>query len=53
MPRGILLVGGNGDVISSNNGIVELNNPEYVEAYKDYRFSSSFKYLELDLPTEN
>ncbi|CUM55972.1 uncharacterized protein AC631_05402 [Debaryomyces fabryi] len=53
MPRGILLVCGNGDVISSNNGIVEVNNPEYVEAYKDYRFSSSFKYLQLDLPTEN
>lgn len=53
MPRGILLVCGNGDVISSNNGIVEVNNPEYVEAYKDYRFGSSFKYLELDLPTGN
>lgn len=53
LPVGMLLVAGNGDVISANNDSVELNNPEYVEAYKDYRFSSSFKYLKLDLPTSN
>lgn len=53
LPIGILLVAGNGDVISSNQTDVELNNPEYVEMYKDYRFSSTFKYLKLELPSDN
>lgn len=36
MPRGMVLVAGNGEIVSELMGEVELNNKAYVEEYKDY-----------------
>lgn len=36
MPRGMVLVAGNGEIVSEIMGEVELNNAGYVEEYKDY-----------------
>lgn len=36
MPRGMVLVAGNGEIISELTGQVELNHKGYVEEYKDY-----------------
>lgn len=36
MPKGMVLIAGNEELISLLNGIVEINNENYVEEYKDY-----------------
>lgn len=36
MPRGMVLVAGNGEIVSELTGEVELNNKGYVEEYKDF-----------------
>lgn len=36
MPRGMVLVAGNGEIVSELMGEVELNHAGYVEEYKDY-----------------
>lgn len=36
IPKGMLLVGGNADIISQNQGAVEVNNKDFVELYKTY-----------------
>lgn len=36
MPRGMVIVGGNEEIISELSGEVEVNNKHYVEEYKDY-----------------
>ncbi|CCE85405.1 Piso0_005001 [Millerozyma farinosa CBS 7064] len=36
IPKGMLLVGGNADIISQNQGKIEVNNKEFVELYKTY-----------------
>lgn len=36
MPRGMVLVAGNGEIVSELTGEVELNHKGYVEEYKDY-----------------
>lgn len=36
MPRGMVIVAGNGEIVSELTGEVELNHPGYVEEYKDY-----------------
>lgn len=38
VPKGMVLVGGNGDLICELAGDVNMNIPEYVEEYKDYCF---------------
>lgn len=36
MPKGMVLVAGNNELVSSLDGVLELNNEHYVEEYKDY-----------------
>lgn len=36
MPRGMVIIAGNGEIISELSGEVELNHKGYVEEYKDY-----------------
>lgn len=36
MPKGMVLVAGNNELVSSLDGVLELNNKLYVEEYKDY-----------------
>lgn len=36
MPRGMVLVAGNGEIVSELTGEVELDNQAYVEEYNDY-----------------
>lgn len=36
MPRGMVIVAGNGEIVSELSGDVELNHKGYVEEYKDY-----------------
>lgn len=36
MPRGMVLVAGNGEIVSELTGEVEVNNAHYVNEYKDY-----------------
>ncbi|KAK6465240.1 hypothetical protein DFJ63DRAFT_316469 [Scheffersomyces coipomensis] len=38
MPRGMVILGGDGNLVSELSGVVELNNASYVEEYKDYCF---------------
>lgn len=52
MKSGMLLVAGNGDIVGSHGGTVEINNPIHVDFYKDYRFKSIFEFLKLTLPSD-
>ncbi|GEQ68133.1 hypothetical protein JCM33374_g1800 [Metschnikowia sp. JCM 33374] len=36
MPKGMVLVAGNNELVSSLDGVLELNNKSYVEEYTDY-----------------
>lgn len=36
MPKGMVLIAGNEELVSLLDGVVELNNENYVEEYKDY-----------------
>ncbi|KAM9920423.1 hypothetical protein OXX80_012441, partial [Metschnikowia pulcherrima] len=36
MPKGMVLVAGDNELVSSLDGVLELNNKLYVEEYKDY-----------------
>lgn len=36
MPRGMVLVGGNNEIVSVLDGVVEFNNAHYVAEYEDY-----------------
>lgn len=36
MPKGMVLVAGNNEIVSSLDGVLELNNQGYVDEYKDY-----------------
>jgi NADH dehydrogenase FAD-containing subunit len=38
VPRGMVLVAGNGDLICQLGGVISKNVPEYVEEYRDYCF---------------
>lgn len=38
MPRGMVLVAGNNELVSLLDGVVEYNNANYVKEYKDYCF---------------
>ncbi|CAK7900672.1 hypothetical protein CAAN1_06S00342 [[Candida] anglica] len=47
MPRGMVVVAGNGDIVSEIMGVAELNIPGYVEEYKDYCLGKILATLDI------